>query len=342
MNMMRTKVTIYDIARELNLSPSTISRAIAGSDLISDEVKEKVLAKAMEMGYSSRNFRVNKGDTIAIVVPEVNNYFYHKVLKSIQQKIDNRYLVSILCSFNSFETEKAIVEKLSPSEVSCLIITQSMDATNSHHIAQAEKRGIPVIMFNRVDFDYTCPKFVIDNYMDSYLLTNHLVKSDYKRIAFAAKHFNCPIYKERIQAYSDVLAENQTPFNPDYIIYSELTNEDITEVIMRFINLHPRPDALILPGFSAALQAISISKVYKIDIPNEMAIVSFDEDPECRYSSPAITSIERPLPEIGRKIGELALEISSNKKYDKNRIDLFKSNLVIRGSSLRITSPREV
>jgi LacI family transcriptional regulator len=104
MNMKRTKVTIYDIARELNLSPSTISRAIAGSDLISDEVKEKVLAKAMEMGYSSRNFRVNKGDTIAIVVPEVNNYFYHKVLKSIQQKIDNRYLVSILCSFNSFET----------------------------------------------------------------------------------------------------------------------------------------------------------------------------------------------------------------------------------------------
>lgn len=336
--MKKTKVTIYDIARELNLSPSTISRAIADSGLISDDVKEKVHVKALEMGYSSRNFRANKGDTIAIVVPEVNNFFYHEILAGIQQKTDNKFLVSIYCSFNSVKTEKAIVEKLSPSQIRCLIITQSMDASDSSHIAQAEKKGIPVIMLNRVDYDYECPKFVIDNYMDSYLLTNHLVVSNYRRIAFAAKHYNCTIYKERIQAYKDVLAENQIPFNSDYIIYSELTSEDINEVVMRFINLRPRPDALILPGFSAALQAISITKVHKIDIPNEMAIVSFDEDPECKYSSPAITSIERPLVEIGNKIGELALTICSNKPYDNNKIDVFKSNLVIRGSSLRLDS----
>lgn len=336
--MKKSKVTIYDIARELKVAPSTISRAIAGSGLISDEVREKVRAKAMEMGYSNRNFRVNQADSIAIVVPEINNFFYHKILAGIQQKIDRIYLGSIFCSYNSIETEKEIVSRLSPSQVGCLIITQSMDARDSSHIAQAEKKGIPVIMMNRVDYDYECPKFVIDNYMDSYLLANHLVSSGYRRIAFAAKHFNCPIYKERLQAYKDVLAENHLPFNPDYIIYSELTHEDINEVVMRFLNLRPRPDALILPGFSAALQAISITKVHNIDVPDEMAIVSFDEDPECKYSSPSITGIERPLTEIGSKIGELALTVCSNKPYDRNQINVFKSNLVIRGSSLRVGS----
>ncbi|HHV86386.1 MAG TPA: LacI family transcriptional regulator [Petrimonas sp.] len=334
--MKKSKVTIYDIARELKVAPSTISRAISNSDLISDDVKEKVRAKAIEMGYNSRKFRVNKEGTIAIVVPEINNFFYNRILSSIQQKIDNKYLVSIFCSFNSVKTEKAIVSKLDPAQVCCLVITQSMDAKDSSHIANAEKKGIHVIMLNRVDYDYECPKFVIDNYMDSYLLTNHLVGSNYRRIAFAAKHFDCPIYKERIQAYKDVLAANNIPFNQNYIIYSELTNEDINEVVMRFLNLRPRPDAFILPGFTAALQAISIMKVYNISIPNEMAIVSFDEDPECKYSSPAITGIERPLVEIGNKIGELIFSICSNKSYDKNLINVFKSNLVIRGSSLRL------
>jgi len=88
--MKKSKVTIYDIARELKVAPSTISRAIAGSGLISDEVREKVRAKAMEMGYNNRNFRVNQADSIAIVVPEINNFFYHKILAGIQQKIDTQ------------------------------------------------------------------------------------------------------------------------------------------------------------------------------------------------------------------------------------------------------------
>lgn len=320
------------------MAPSTISRSIAGSDLISDEVKEKVRAKAIEMGYSSRNFRVNDADSIAIVVPELNNYFYSKILAGIQQKINNKYLVSIFCSYNSIDIEKEIVSKLSPSQFGCLIISQSMDARDSSHIALAEKKGIPIIMMNRVDYDYECPKFVIDNYMDSYLLTNHLVSSGYRRITFAAKHFNCLIYKERLQAYKDVLLENNIPLNENYIIYSELTYEDINEVVLRFFNLSPRPDAFILPGFSAALQAISIAKVYNIEIPNEMAIVSFDEDPECKYLSPSITSIERPLTEIGNKIGELVLSICSKKTYNKNKLNVFKSNLIIRGSSLKLGS----
>lgn len=333
--MKKSKVTIYDIAKELNVSPSTVSRAIADSKHISREVKEKIRAKALKMGYESRSFGANKGNTVAIIVPEINNFFYAQVILSIQKELNNKYLFAIYCSFNSFETEKEIVSKLDARQVCTLVITRSMDVTYSQHIARAEKRGIPVIMFNRIDYNYKCPKFIIDNYMDSYLLTKHLVSSNYRRIAFAAKHHNCHIYKERVQAYKDVLSENKIEFNPDYLIYSELTYEDIVDVVQRFIYTTPSPDALILPSFSAALQAISITKKYNIEVPNSMAIVSFDEDPESKYSTPTITGIERPLSRIGNEIGKLILDICENRQYDRNFTKVFKSHLVIRGSSLR-------
>lgn len=333
--MKKSKVTIYDIAQALKVSPSTVSRAIADSHMISDEVKERIQSKAVELGYEHPNLRLRKRGIVAIVVPDINNFFYEQIIKSIQAKLGDRYLISIFCSFDSPEIEKSILSKFAPSHISCLIIAQAMNVDDSKHIVNVEKKGIPVILFNRVNHDLKHPKFVIDNYMDAYLLTNHLVGSNYKRLAFTTKHYNCPIYEDRIQAYKDVLEASDIEFNPDYLISSELTHEDVVEVVQRFLFLKPRPDALILSGFTAALQAISITKKYGIDIPNDMAIVSFDEDPECKYSSPTITGIERPLTEMGRDIGELVIRICENKHYEQNMIKVYKSHLVIRGSSLR-------
>ncbi|MEA4917997.1 LacI family DNA-binding transcriptional regulator [Proteiniphilum sp.] len=330
---MSKKVTIYDIAEKLKVSPSTVSRALAGNSLISAETKTKVMAAAVGMGYTDIR-AVSNAHTIAVIVPEIDNFFYSKVLSTIQYTIKNKYLFSIFCSFNSSRIEREIVSKLNPDQIKCLIISQSMDTEDSSHLSDVEKKGIPVILFNRVNYNYASPKFLIDNYMDSFMLTNHLVSSGYRRIAFAAKHYNCPIYKERVQAYKDVLNKNNIAFNPDYLIYSEHTLEDTYEVITRFIHMRPRPDALILPNFVSALQATSIAKIYNISIPGEMAVVSFDEDPESKYSTPTITGIGRPCTEIGIEIGKFALSVCDNQPYDRNAIKIFPSNLIIRGSSL--------
>lgn len=330
---MAKKVTIYDIADRLKISPSTVSRALAGNSLISAETKTRVMATAVEMGYTDPKM-ANNANTIAVIVPEIDNYFYSKVLSSIQHTLKNKYLFAILCSFNSAKIEREIIAKLNPDQIRCLIISQSMDTEDSSHLAEVEKKGIPVVLFNRVNYNHASPKFLIDNYMDSFMLTNHLVSSGYRKIAFAAKHYNCPIYKERIQAYKDVLTKNDIVFNPAYLIYSELTLEDTSEVITRFINLKPKPDALILPSFTSALQASSIAKINNISIPQAMAVVSFDEDPESKYSTPSITGIERPCTEIGAEIGKFVLSVCDNQPYDRNSIKIFRSNLIIRGSSL--------
>lgn len=330
---MAKKVTLNDIADKLKISSSTVSRALADNPNINAETRKNVVATAVEMGYIDSKSASN-ANTIAVIVPEIDNYFYSKVLSTIQHTIKNQYLFSILCSFNSSQIEKEIVSKLDPDQIKCLIISQSMDAEDFTHLQEVEKKGIPIILFNRVNYNYSSPKFLIDNYMDSFMLTNHLISSGYRNIAFAAKHYNCTIYKERVQAYKDVLNKHDIEFNPNYLIYSELTLDDTYEVITRFINMKPRPDALILPNFVSALQASSIAKINNINIPNEMAVVSFDEDPESKYSTPTITGIERPLTEIGTEIGKFALSICNNEPYDQGAIKIFRSNLIIRGSSL--------
>ena len=330
---MAKKVTIYDIADKLLLSPSTVSRALAGNSLITEKTRHKVRKAAIEMGYMENPKQIEEANMIAVVIPEINNYFYSRILASMQAAIGNRYLLAIMCSHNSSKIEKEIVSKLSPSQTKCLIISQSMDTDDCSHLVEAEKRGIRIILFNRIYHSGKCPKFLMDDYMDSYNLASHIISTGRRRIAFAAKHFNCPIYKNRVQAYKDVLKKNNIPFNPDYLIYSELTLKDTHEVITRFINMSPRPEAIILPSFISSLQAKSIAKLNNLSIPQDIAIVSFDEDPECRYSTPSITSIEQPVLEIGEEIANTALQLCDDASLEKDSIKIFSSNLIIRGSS---------
>ena len=330
---MAKKVTIYDIADKLLLSPSTVSRALADNSLINIKTRNRVKKAALEMGYMDNQSSTVEANTIAIIVPEIDNYFYNRVIATIQQKIGDRYLLSVLCSHNSAKTEREIVARLSPSQVRCLIISQSMDTTDSSHLEEAEERGIKIVLFNRVYHTGKCPKFIMDDYMDSYSLTKHLVSTGRRRIAFASKHFNCPIFKNRVQAYKDVLEQNKIEFNPNYLIYSELTIADTHEVISRFLNMNPRPDAIILPSFISALQATSIAKLHNISIPQDLAIVSFDEDPECRYSTPSVTSVERPAIEVGEEIASTVIKLCEDKLKEKDTIRIYGSNLIIRGSS---------
>lgn len=331
---MKPKVTIANIADALSIATSTVSRALKNSPSISDAVKEKVWQMAKKMGYSNITV-LNEPNVVAVIVPELNNYFYSEVLWSLQKNINlENNPVAIFCSYSSFKTEKKIVSNIDANQVCCLIISQSMDATGCEHLRELELAGVKIIMFNRVDYGLECPKFVVDNYMDSYRAINHLILGGYKRIAFAAKHYDCKIYKERVQAYKDTLSKNEIEFDSELLMYSELTYNDTYEVITRFLNLHDIPDALILPNYLAAMQASYIAKIKNIKIPEQLAIFSFDEEPYSKFSNPSISGIERPLVEMGSAIAALVQKIIEKKKYNKEKVTIFPSKLIIRASSL--------
>lgn len=330
---MAKKVTIYDIADRLNLSPSTVSRALAGNTLINTKTRTKVAETAKEMGYTDARYIQSTPDTLVILVSDIDNPFYSNIIRAIQNRLGSKYLISVMSSNNSIRQEKDIVARLDPTHIKCLIVSQSMDTDDSSHLEDAEKRGISVVLFNRIFYSGSCPKFLLDNYMDSYSLTRHLVSTGCRRIAFAAKHYNCPVYKGRIAGYKDVLRENNLEFDPSLLIYSELTTDDTSEIISRFMKTSPRPDALILPNFTSVLQAVSAAKLLNLSIPQDLAIVSFDETPDCNFSNPSVTCISRPLEEMGEEIADTVLMLCEGRLIEKDIIRIFSSRLVIRGSS---------
>ena len=333
---MKEKVTITNIAESLSISPSTVSRALKNHPSISECVKDKIFAKAKEMGYG-RVSTLIKATNIVVIVPEIESAFYARIINTMVESInDAEYLVSIHTSGNSELREKAIISRLDLEKTACLVIARSMDARDSSHLERLGNRGVPIVMFNRVDYTIEAPKFIIDDYQESYRATQHLVAAGYKRIAFAAKHHDCSVFQDRERAYRDVLTESNLNIDEQLIIYSEQTKEDLTEVITRFLNAENRPDAMMLPNCYAAMQAISTAKLYGISVPNEMGIFSFDEDPFCKLSSPTITSIDRPLEAIGFDMAKLINRIINKRNYDRNMIaPFYLSDLIVRASTLR-------
>lgn len=332
---MRNKITIADIAKEMGIAASTVSRALNNSENISETVRKNVWNTAKKMGYD-RGISQQVATTIAIIVPAIDSQFYNEIITTIYRKISNKkYNFCIYCSYNSHEQEVAIVNNLNINDLICVILSRSMDSTNSCHLNLLKERNIPIIMFNRIDYDFECPKFVVDNYTDAYMLTEHAIKNGYKRIAIAAKHYNCSIYKERIKAYEDALEHNGIEFDKSLIMFSELTKSDIEEVINHFLSIQPEIDALLLPNYFSVLQAIRIAKTKGISIPSQLGLLCFDEEIYSQLNSPSITTIDRPLSKIGEGIGSLLLDIIQQNDYDPKQNYIFSSNLVIRGSSLR-------
>ena len=332
---MANKITIADIARQLGIATSTVSRAINNHPNISENVKMRVWEVANKMGYG-RNLNLQRANNIVIIVPELYNQFYCSIIDAISTNIKStNYNVGIHCSYNSHDKEVQIIDNLNTDELAFLIISRSMDSLNSKHLNQVANKGIPIIMFNRVDYDFRCPKFVIDNYMDGYLATNHLIKSGYKRIAFAAKHYNCNVYNERIRAYRDALEHAEIEFDNDLVIYSELTAEDIRKVIELFLSVVPPIDALLLPNFYAALEATRIAKNRNMSIPTQLGVLSFDEEIYSQLNTPSITTIERPLTKLGEAIAQQVNYFLENKKMLAKNLNIFSSDLIIRGSTLR-------
>ena len=144
---MAKKVTIYDIADRLNLSPSTVSRALAGNTVINARTRAKVAEAAKEMGYTDTRYAQSTPDTLVVLVSDIDNPFYSNIIRAIQNRLGSRYLISIMSSNNSVRQEKEIVARLDPSHIKCLIISQSMDTDDSSHLEEAEKRGITEFTF---------------------------------------------------------------------------------------------------------------------------------------------------------------------------------------------------
>ncbi|MFN4285481.1 MAG: LacI family DNA-binding transcriptional regulator [Lacibacter sp.] len=338
---MQKDVTIYDLARALNLSPATISRGLKHSKSINKDTIKRIHEKAEEMGYRQNNFASNlrkqKTNTIGVIVHELNSNFITSVLAGIEKvTTEAGYDLIIAHSSESFKKEKANTKNLFHKRVDGLIASLAFDTENLDHFKPFEDKGIPVVFFDRVEENAESTKVIIDNYKSGYLATKHLIEQGCKKIVLVTANLKRNVYAQRFRGYKDALYDNNLPFDKKLVLIKDLSEQCGREAAHEILKMKPLPDgAFITNDFSAAV-CMQTLKEHGVRIPEDIAIVGFNNDAIGKIVEPQLTTIDYP----GMDLGEIAARSLINHLKGLSSIKttntiVVRSDLIVRKSSLR-------
>ncbi len=336
-------VTIYDIAQKLDISSATVSRGLQDHPAINKHTKKKIQDAAKELGYRHNNFasslRKQKTNTIGVIVHELNSNFITSVLAGIEKiTTEAGYDIIIAHSSESSEKEAANALNLFHKRVDGLIASLAFDTKTLEHFNHFEEKGIPVIFFDRVEEKGDSTKVIIDNYKCGYQATQHLIEQGCKRIVLVTANLQRNVYAQRYKGYTDALFDNSIELKKELILIKDLSEQCGVEAAKEIIKLKPLPDgAFITNDFSAAV-CMQTLKEYGIRIPEDIAIVGFNNDAISKIVEPQLTTIHYP----GIDMGEIAarnlinhLKGVSNIKHTQTIV--VRSELIVRKSSLKKT-----
>lgn len=337
----KSSVTIHDIARELEISASTVSRALNDNPRISQPTKDKIKAIALKMGYQpntiASNLRNQKTHTIGIVVPLINRHFFSAFISGVEEvAFKTGYNVIISQSNDLLEKEKKIVHSLFSNRVDGLIISLSMQTNEFEHFELFTDKNIPLVFFDRVAPEFETNKIVVDDYAVGYTATQHLIDQDYKRIAHLAGPTVLNTYHDRMEGYMAALRKNDLPVIEELIIFNRLTRMDGQEAIKHLLGLAHPPDAVFCGNDTSALSMIVYLKKIGIRIPEDFGIIGFSNEPFSEVVTPSISTLKQPAFEMGIKAaGLLIREIEEKSPSMHYQTITMPTELIVRESSFR-------
>jgi DNA-binding LacI/PurR family transcriptional regulator len=333
------QTTIIDIAKALHISKSTVSRALQGRSDINENTKQAVLEMARQLDYQPNLLALglarSRSYTIGIIVPEFINSFFPYVIMGAQHVANPAGYHVIICQSNeSVETEIANTNVLMASRVDGILASVTRETKDLEHFRKFERAGIPIVMFNRVCDGMEASKVLVDDYDGAYQGVKHLIENGCRRIAHLAGPQNLQIGKQRLRGYADALRDHGLPIHEELIVYHDLTKENARACGRQLLSLPVAPDAVFAVNDPAAIEVMLYAKEIGIRIPADLAIVGFSNEPVSALIEPGLTTLAQPLDEIGKTAVKLLLNQIENEAPPITTV--LKTNLIIRGSSLKI------
>jgi len=331
-------VTIKDIAKRLNLSPSTVSRALRNHPDISSETKKQVLALANKLDYHpnsiAQSLKNMQTKTIGVIVPEIRHHFFSSALTGIEDVAYGAGYVIIVCKSNEdYEREIVNTHALASNRVAGLIVSISQGTQNSKHFKVLQERGIPIVFFDRVCEDIDASKVVVDDREGAFRAVEYLIKSGYKRIAYIAGPKHLSISKERFTGYSLALKKYNVSFKKEYVIYGGLNEEDGIQGFQKLLQLKELPDAIFAVNDPVAIGVFTEMKKNNLKIPDDIALVGFSDNPISSLIDPPLTTVAQPAYEMGTTAARLLLEEIENRGKFEYRTEKLETKLIIREST---------
>lgn len=335
------EITIYDIAARLSVSAATVSRALNDHPRVSKATKKLIIKAAEEMGYHSNSFasnlRTKQSNVIGVIVPRLNSSFMADVLAGIEKVVnDNNYTLFISQSLESMEKEAGNARAMLNNRVDGLLVSVAYDTMGFEHFEPFIKRNIPVIFFDRVLDHESCPQIYIDNYKAAYDITSHLIKQGCKRIVHITGNQLRNVYSDRFRGYKSALEEHIIKFDSSLVIVNDLSSGAGTLAAHQILKISPLPDGLFVANDLCAVSCMQALKKEGINIPGDIAVAGFNNDPMSAVIEPNLTTVNYK----GYEMGEAAAKLMINHLVDKYDLQethslVLRSELIIRQSSLR-------
>jgi len=332
-------VSLKDLAKEIGVSISTVSRALNNHPDISPEVTMKIQKLAAEMNYTPNPLAMGllKQATrmIGVIVPDLVTHFYSSIISGIEQIAEEKgYYILIASSNETLQKEIKAIENLMKTRVEGLIVCLSQETRSYEHFDRLIKNNIPLVFFDRVCRTDEVPSVVVDNVEAAQKVTKHFYKNGFRRIAYIAGPDHLNISQERTRGYLSGLKSCGLEVRPELLEKCNLSTKDAIKATGRLLDLPEPPDAIFGINDTVAFAAMKEIKGRGLRIPEDVALVGFTDEFHSTVVDPALTSITHPTFEIGQEAARLFFKRIENPEADPEEVVL-NTRLVVRKSSVK-------
>jgi LacI family transcriptional regulator len=337
-------VTIKDIAKALNLSTSTVSRALRGSYEISAETKKQVLEYAEKINYRPNpialSLKERRTRAIGVVVSEIANNFFSQAINGIESIAYNRgYHVIITQSHESQAREKVNVEHMAARGVDGLLVSLSSESIDISYLKEMHDKGLPIVFFDRITNEIETHKVIANNYLGAFHATEHLIYEGFRKIAHLTSSPFLSISIERLDGYKAALAKHDIPFDESLVRYCNhggMILDEVEAAITDLFKQKTKPDAIFTAG--DRLTTVFLGIIKKMKPKKEIGYTGFTNTHLGDLFSPALTVVHQPAFEIGQTATELLIQIIESKRpITEFENKVLETNLIIRESSIKKT-----
>jgi LacI family transcriptional regulator len=338
---MKRKVTLKQIAKELDVSISTVSKSLRNSPEISEDTREKVKAFAKLYNYKPNNIALSlknrKTKTIGIIIPEIVHHFFATVISGIEQEANEKgYSVIVCLSGESFDREVINMEMLANGSIDGFIMSLSKETQQKkdfHHILEVTSQGMPVVMFDRITNDVFCDKVIIDDKTAAFEAVEFLIHNGCKKIGLITTIDYVSVGKFRTDGYVYALQQNDLVFDENLILKIE-DIDNCADQIQEYIQNNDL-DAVFAVNELFAVTAIKMANQIGKNVPNDLSVIGFTDGIISKYSTPSITTVNQNGFLMGQKAARLLIERLENDDDEEEfyTTEIIETQLVEREST---------
>ncbi|PJB13632.1 MAG: LacI family transcriptional regulator [Flavobacteriales bacterium CG_4_9_14_3_um_filter_40_17] len=334
---MKGKITLKQISKELDVSISTVSKALKNSSEISLETREKVQAFAKLYNYRPNNIALSlknrKTKNIGVIIPEIVHHFFASVISGIEQEANEKgYNVIICLSTESFDKEVINMDMLANGSIDGFIISLTKETQmrkDYHHLQEVINQGMPLVMFDRIAESINCDKVVIDDKKGAYDAVSELIDIGCKNIGLISTVDYVSVGRLRTEGFLEALKDHNIPVNQDAIIKIE-DIEHCRENIAPLFN--HKIDGIFAVNEIFALTAMNLAREHGLRIPEDVSVIGFTDGELSKYASPALTTVSQNGLLIGQEAARMLIEKIENESEDY-KTKIIKTKLIVRKST---------